>query len=296
MATSNRRTGRRRTGTGEQFPFVSSMYRTMEELIGPQSGDESNPTAPAVDVEQEAQVVVDQPQQRPHGTQPYRTMEELIGHQTTDDEEQESEHQPQLPQVVVVDDRPLYRTMEELMGPQSDEEEMLVEQEQRQAPPPYRTMEELMGPQSDDEEEQEQTSADQDAEQPLEESMSEHSDQQALSLIPQPTAARSVLGSIRIGVPNPPLILKATPMPAVVTRLDALVAVPEMERRTFDSWEEFHQYLLDYGQETYQVGDNASQLQLVVATRPHLVVSPYLLVLALQRAFGHTIFPTECTA
>lgn len=271
MATSNRRTGRRRTGTSEQFPFVGSMYRTMEELIGPQSGDDTNPAATADAVEQD---VVDQPQQRPHNTQPYRTMEELIGPQSSEDEELGSASQPPLPHVVVADDRsrgPLYRTMEELMGPQSDEDEMIIEQEQRQAPP-YRTMEELMGPQSEDEEEQEQTSADQDTEQQLDESVSEHSDQPAPSLTPQATAARSVLGSIRIGVPNPPLILKATPMPAVVTRLDALVAVPEMERRTFESWEEFHQYLLDYGQETYQVCDNGPQPQLVVLTWPHLVV------------------------
>lgn len=39
----------------------------------------------------------------------------------------------------------------------------------------------------------------------------------------------------------------------VVVRLDALISVPAMEQRVFDTWEAFHAYLQDYGQKTSQV-------------------------------------------
>lgn len=49
-----------------------------------------------------------------------------------------------------------------------------------------------------------------------------------------------------------PAALKNGRMP-LVTRLDALVQVPEMEQRVFDTWEHFHASLQTYGQKTFQV-------------------------------------------
>lgn len=49
-----------------------------------------------------------------------------------------------------------------------------------------------------------------------------------------------------------PAVLRIGKMP-LVTRLDALVQVLEMEQRVFDTWEHFHAYLQAYGQNTFQV-------------------------------------------
>uniref|UniRef100_K3WY95 FAR1 domain-containing protein n=1 Tax=Globisporangium ultimum (strain ATCC 200006 / CBS 805.95 / DAOM BR144) TaxID=431595 RepID=K3WY95_GLOUD len=39
----------------------------------------------------------------------------------------------------------------------------------------------------------------------------------------------------------------------VVVRLEALISVPPLEKLVFDTWEDFHTYLLEYGQQTSQL-------------------------------------------
>lgn len=51
---------------------------------------------------------------------------------------------------------------------------------------------------------------------------------------------------------------QATPPPSgsagpLVAPLDTLIPVPELDRRDFDSWEDFHAHLLDYGRHTFQL-------------------------------------------
>lgn len=67
----------------------------------------------------------------------------------------------------------------------------------------------------------------------------------------------------------------------LVAPLDTLIPVPEVDRRVFDSWEDFHSFLLDYGRRTHQVSVNVC----VVRRRVELTEKHPLV--AVQRALGH---------
>lgn len=87
-----------------------------------------------------------------------------------------------------------------------------------------------------------------------------------------------------------PAALKNGRMP-LVTRLDALVQVPEMEQRVFDTWEHFHASLQTYGQKTFQV--HCWLHTRFVWISWHKADGVFLLCVALQRAVGDALGATK---